>query len=983
MKRLLNSLILLFVSAVAVFAQPANDEPCNATTLPVNGPCTFQTYNGAGATLTGTPSLAGTCFNTGLCFGGASAPSGDVWFTFNVNTVDPIYVNTASIAGGMTNPVMYVYVGDVCAGAGTLLACVADGASGNPYPDYVISGYPIGTPIYIRISDQVTGIFSCSTTGMGNFQLCAATTVCGNVPMPGQTCASATPICDLNGYCGRTTGYTVNTWGALTTGFSCGSIENNSFLSFVAAGATVNLSVNVTGCSNGDGIQFMLFTTTGCGSGSVSSLFCSGQMWPGVNPISFTGLTAGQTYLLMIDGFAGDVCDYSISIGGGGGILLPVDAGPNINLCGAGQNITLTASGGMGPYTWTDSQGNTVGTGVSITVNPTVTETYTVTGSAGNPLCPNSASDDVTVTVVPNTFQLNVQPTDTTVCQGQSITIAASGATSYVWTPAIGLSDSTGASVTASPGTSQVYTVTGTLNGCSLSATATLNINPTPALPTITSNTPVCEGENITLTGTAGAGSAYHWSGPSSFNSSAASPVITGATPAQGGNYSLYVVAGGCTSATQTHAVTVNPLPATPIFSTNSPLCEGATLTLNGPTVAGATYTWAGPGAWNASVEDPQVGSVTTAASGSYSLYVVVNNCTSGTQSQLVAVNPLPTVTYNGPTQVCGTQALLSATAQVATGGISNYLWTYNAGGIGMGQTLPYNFPVSPATTVSGMVTAITQAGCADSANFSIALQVVPQADFDFSPPCSGLTVNFTDQSTWNGTPGAATFSHNWNFGDGQHDAAASPQHIYAQNGTYQVTVEVGSSASPCKDTLTQEVKVSSLPDASFAYEEKCFQNVSFQSTSTAPGSSIVDFDWDLDDGGSSSDSLLMHEYDQPGTYQVTLTVVSAETCTSSVTMNVTVNPSTKLSELKLPNVITPGSDGMNDALTFDQGMDGCNEYEMAIFNRWGSMIYKQRKGSEPFRGLSQSGSRLSPGVYFYTIKADELQLNGTITILY
>jgi len=52
---------------------------------------------------------------------------------------------------------------------------------------------------------------------------------CAVNPAAGNTCATATPICDLNGYCGSTSSsYTADYWSELNAVF-CGSIENNSF----------------------------------------------------------------------------------------------------------------------------------------------------------------------------------------------------------------------------------------------------------------------------------------------------------------------------------------------------------------------------------------------------------------------------------------------------------------------------------------------------------------------------------------------------------------------------------------------------------------------------------------------------------------------------------------------------------------------------------------------------------------------------------
>ena len=140
-----------------------------------------------------------------------------------------------------------------------------------------------------------------------------ATIGCGTAPVQpncitttpaGNSCFTVTPICDFNGYCGNTSStYSVNSWGALTSAF-CGSIENNSFFSFVAGASTVTLDVWVSNCASNLGIQFMVFSSAGNCSGQITTYLCESQMLPGYSAIIASGLTIGNTYYLMVDGFA-------------------------------------------------------------------------------------------------------------------------------------------------------------------------------------------------------------------------------------------------------------------------------------------------------------------------------------------------------------------------------------------------------------------------------------------------------------------------------------------------------------------------------------------------------------------------------------------------------------------------------------------------------------------------------------------------------
>src|SRR5207237_10826088 len=78
----------------------------------------------------------------------------------------------------------------------------------------------------------------------------------------------------------------------------------------------------------------------------------------------------------------------------------------------------------------------------------------------------------ITVTVNPLPT-LTVTTTGDTICPGNSTTINVNGsATSYSWSPASGLSGTSGSSVTANPTVTTQYSVTGTdANNCSKTVT--------------------------------------------------------------------------------------------------------------------------------------------------------------------------------------------------------------------------------------------------------------------------------------------------------------------------------------------------------------------------------------------------------------------------------------------------------------------------------------------------------------------------------
>ena len=88
---------------------------------------------------------------------------------------------------------------------------------------------------------------------------------------------------------------------------------------------------------------------------------------------------------------------------------------------------------------------------------------------------------------------------DTTVCNGTCAQLNATGATSYTWSPSIGLSDSTIANPLACPTLTTTYIVTGTdTNNCTSTDTVTITVNPTFQL---NQNAFICNGDSAFLGG--------------------------------------------------------------------------------------------------------------------------------------------------------------------------------------------------------------------------------------------------------------------------------------------------------------------------------------------------------------------------------------------------------------------------------------------------------------------------------------------------
>lgn len=106
-------------------------------------------------------------------------------------------------------------------------------------------------------------------------------------------------------------------------------------------------------------------------------------------------------------------------------------------------------------------------------------------------------SNRTAISITENALPTVTVSANTTTCQGTAITLTASGANSYAWSPATGLSGVIGASVSANPSSSQTYTVTGTdNNSCVNTATVTVSVTPSSSASQSIS---ICQGDAYVL----------------------------------------------------------------------------------------------------------------------------------------------------------------------------------------------------------------------------------------------------------------------------------------------------------------------------------------------------------------------------------------------------------------------------------------------------------------------------------------------------
>ena len=202
---------------------------------------------------------------------------------------------------------------------------------------------------------------------------------------------------------------------------------------------------------------------------------------------------------------------------------------------------------------------------------------------------------------------------------------------------------------------------------------------------------------------------------------------------------------------------------------------------------------------------------------------------------------------------------------------------------------------------------------------------VLLAADFEFDNACPGQSVEFSDLSTF--LPITSIDSWIWDFGDpgsGADNTSTdkNPVHVYANAGTYTVTLTVVS-ADGCDSKITKTIEVYPPPSVSFEEPAINCQRTASNFVADVPNTA-TDVQWDFGDpsSGEANTSELFntyHAYDQPGTYTVTLEATSIYGCTNIFTRTIVIEPN-GLSGNITASVPSPICEGDTTVLTAPPG---------------------------------------------------------------
>jgi gliding motility-associated-like protein len=592
-----------------------------------------------------------------------------------------------------------------------------------------------------------------------------------------------------------------------------------------------------------------------------------------------------------------------------------------------GEEATLTVTG-ADSYIWKDPAGTTY-TGAAIQVSPTITTTYTVTGTVLNATCPGKSETTATVVVKKKPI---VSVMDVIICNGETAVLngqVTGGAGKGTWIGGAGTFTPDRFTLNA--------TYTPTLAEEIAGAVILTLESEDPAGPCVKSSKDmtikiivikvdagphqtICAGNSVTLEGTLGGIVVPGiWSGGAGISITNGNTVVY--TPSKAEEiagkailtFTFHDPSSPCPNVSDTMSITINQKP---IVSAGDPItiCEGGIIHLNGSVSGGANAgTWSG-------------------ASGIYT-----QNSTD-------------------------LKAFYKPTATEIAAGKVTFTLTSNTTGLCPLATAEVTHIIHPSPVI----------------RFSVN---TPKA-------CIPHCVDFSDSTTAGSTN---VEKWEWDFGNGTSSAGTHPKQIcYNTPGLYNVKL-TATSDKQCTSTMTKNNMIETYknPIAQFiaspnpvsVYDPKIHLND--QSTPD-----VKSWSWDFGDGMKQTlftkDASHTYPKEIPYTYTIKLVVFNTNGCKDSTEHPLEVRPDFIF---YIPNAFSPSNaDGINDTF-FGKGV-GIADYHIWIFDRWGNMIFDTPTINKGWDGHANGGADISQqDVYVWKVKLKDVfgkthDYTGTVTLL-
>lgn len=563
------------------------------------------------------------------------------------------------------------------------------------------------------------------------------------------------------------------------------------------------------------------------------------------------------------------------------GVLANFTAGMPSN-CGAPANVTfqnLSSGTGALTYHWDFGDGDT-----STAQHPT--HTYNALGSYTVQLVVTNTSgcrDTIRSSTPVNiqTVSASFEAPDTLCAGSPGIFTNTSSPTplSVVWDFGDGTTstDLNPSKTFSAPGT-YIIKLVSDFGPCKDSATQSITINPLPTVDFTTSDTLHCgRPYTVSFNNASTGGVSYLWDFGDNTTSTDANPVHVYDTT---GHFTVQLTvfnANACSTVLVKNNLVNITGPSIQLTSVPDSGCApfvkhfAANITSPDPI---ASYLW-NFGDGNTST-DPAP-DYTYSNTGTYAVSLVVTTVGGCMDSIVVPrgiiVNSTPVVNFSAtPTSTCAETPVVFT--DLSPGTNTSWLWNF-----GDGNMSPVHNPLHQYVDTGYFDVTLTvwNGGCKDSIKFIRYIHIDPPiAKFQIVKSCQNpYLVTFTDQSI-----GADQYF--WDFGDGSTSNVRSPQHTYADTGSYVVELRVVNNRTGCEFTTRKPVLIIDIRPSFSASDTIICKGTNVLFSTPHSLTQVKNFYWNFSDGPAqniTASNSVNHRFNNSGVYTITLITTDVNNC--------------------------------------------------------------------------------------------------------
>lgn len=754
--------------------------------------------------------------------------------------------------------------------------------------------------------------------------------ICGNSPAMTSFCSNACIICDIDGFTGRNNS---SITGQAPPGFCTTEVHHMQWIGFIAGTTTLSLEIRVSNCQRNQGLEIGLYESLDCTTFRRISE-CDTDIKPGEVRIfnNTVPLVVGQYYYFVMDGSANDICDWTIKVLSGSTRVSPLEqAAPIImpdTVC-QGSSFMLTTSGISGAtfYNW-KINGTSIGTKQSLEHTFAQPGNYEICLDAFN-VCNAAPQACRTIEVLPLATGKEVRQ----LCFGECFDFYSN---KYC---------ETGLYEVRLPGS----------NGCDSVVTLDLLVD-----DRITASTQlnICQGDTLILGEdkfyTAGMHEAIikNQEGCNIYMSLDLKVIIC---QMQASADPLPVKCNGENSGVIRFRVDQG----TPPFTYYGFKVENPSVTFSG-TIGNA-------GEW-ALVDQADEGNYYVTIEDEYDNRTYIN----------IFVTQPPALTdntrfsdYNGYEVACHGEKN-GYIAIIPKGGTAPY-------------TIRHQFTESPADSIGGLPAGVYRSSLTDANGCRLELThtlaepepLLPKWSF-MDPGCDGLATGAIIQEEVSG--GVPPYLYQVNTDP----FVSSPSFLNLTEGPYRIEVK---DKNDCTHVFTDTLKAAEIPvlsPQSQTLQISLGNPVQLVVTSNLTNQVVT---WTPDDYVACRDCLQTQATPREDT-EYTVKAISEDGCETTARVAVSVE---KRRSFTMANIFTPDKDGINDRLTYIADTDVEGIEWIAVYDRWGSLVYRTEGLSTGIAELiwdgTMNGRDLSSGIYTWNSRVRYIDgivkvHSGTISLI-